>query len=81
MADYVRNYDKLVEMLPNARHTAGVPMIHDSVVVGPVAAIADGVGVIDTQIPAQGDVVRFRNNKVSFISPLAHWRTLKVTWT
>lgn len=69
-------YSRLTEALPNAKFRDG-QSVHDSVVVGTVAAVTDGAGYDETgKMPTAG---RPGASVTSFDDPLADWRTLSVT--
>ena len=73
---YSRGYSHLAEALPNAKDRDG-RAVHDSVVVGTVTAVKDGVGYDETgKMPTAGHP----GARVTlYDDPLADWRTLAVT--
>lgn len=72
----LRSYQRLVDTLPNAKAADGSSLT-DSLVVGVVAAVANGSGFDESGRPPSASSPSAR--VVRFDDPDADWRTLKVT--
>lgn len=82
-AAFYRPYATLGEMLPNTRHQivgqANSVTVFETVVVGRIADVSNGVGYIEKTGPSEEGQVGGGPVKTNFGSPLADWRTLQVT--
>ena len=82
-ASFHRPYATVAEMLPNTKHhVVGQPapvVVFDAVVVGRITDVANGDGYIEATGPPVEGQVGGGPIKAPFDSPLANWRTLRLS--